>query len=210
MTINDRYIYTNAYGTVSVIIPAPQWFESMIRPAEYDPVTGELVLEAVTEQDCWDIILEKEKKKHALDIVAKQKLDEGLTHQEASAYIQKNHKDIAPVDIPDIEKIPDTAVKTDRTFRNAWKKGVGKIEVDIPKAKELAKEKVREARAPKLAELDGQWFAKQGKPAEVAAVEAKKQKLRDATDDVRINNAATEEDLKAGMEAVIAEVKTAV
>src|SRR5688572_16429081 len=44
--------------------------------------------------------------------------------------------------------------QTDRTFRNAWKDGPRKPDVDMPKAREIVRHRLREARAPLLDALD--------------------------------------------------------
>ena len=52
------------------------------------------------------------------------------------------------------EIVEDSAIPTDRSFRNAWKQNSKTIETDMTKAKEIHKDKIRIARTPKLAELD--------------------------------------------------------
>ena len=100
-------------------------------------------------------------------------------------------------------------VPSDRTFRNAWVTEQGKsVEVDLDKSKVLAKEKVREARTPKFAELDVAYQrADEADDADAkAAVVVKKQTARDATADTKITNADSVDNLKTGMNEVIAEV----
>ena len=100
-------------------------------------------------------------------------------------------------------------IENDRTFRNAWVTSKGKsVEVDLDKAKILAKEKVRKARTPKFAELDisYQRADEAGDADAKAAVVVKKQTARDATADTKITDADSVDNLKTGMEAVIKEV----
>ena len=100
-------------------------------------------------------------------------------------------------------------VPSDRTFRNAWVTEQGKsVEVDLEKSKVIAKEKVREARTPKFAELDVayQRADEDGNNSAKSAVATKKQTARDATKNTKITGADTVDKLKEGMEAVIKEV----
>jgi hypothetical protein len=116
--------------------------------------------------------------------------------------VPENCRDSA--DIVDVD-----AVESDRTFRNAWVTSKGKsTEVDLSKAKVIAKEKVREARIPKFQELDiaYQRADEAGDSDTKTAVSTKKQTIRDATKDTKITNADSVDKLKEGMEAVIKEV----
>lgn len=99
----------------------------------------------------------------------------------------------------DFTVIDSEQVPTDRTFRSAWQKcpDKGVLTVDMDKARDAWRTKIRLARAPKLAALDieyqradelGDLIAKQ-------AIAARKQVLRDATHDPRIEAAITPEDL---------------
>ena len=100
-------------------------------------------------------------------------------------------------------------VPTDRTFRNAWVTEQGKsVEVDLAKAKDVAKDKVRQARTPKFQELDVayQRADEAGDSDAKTAVATKKQTARDATADTKITNADSVANLKTGMNEVITEV----
>lgn len=44
------------------------------------------------------------------------------------------------------EIVEDSVIPTDRTFREAWRKGSGKVDVDFPAAKAIAHEKRRAKR----------------------------------------------------------------
>tara|TARA_R100001530_G_scaffold60493_1_gene43718 strand:- start:138 stop:611 length:474 start_codon:yes stop_codon:yes gene_type:complete len=116
--------------------------------------------------------------------------------------VPENCKDSA--DIVDVD-----TVESDRTFRNAWVTEKGKsVEIDLAKSKVIAKEKVREARTPKFAELDiaYQRADEDGNADAKAAVVVKKQTARDATADTKITNADSVANLKTGMNEVIKEV----
>ena len=72
------------------------------------------------------------------------------------------------------------------------------ITVDMTKAKDIWRDKIREDRKPKLAELDVQYMraVESDDATEKAAIATKKQSLRDATADPRIDAATTPDELK--------------
>jgi len=69
--------------------------------------------------------------------------------------------------------------------------------IDMAKAKEIHKTNIRNARAPKLAELDIEFQKAQETSADTSAIVAKKQALRDAPADSGIASASTADELKA-------------
>ena len=71
------------------------------------------------------------------------------------------------------------------------------IKVDMAKAKEVHKNKIREARAPKFAELDAEFNKALETGASTTDIVAKKQALRDAPAAAEIENAADTDALKA-------------
>lgn len=96
----------------------------------------------------------------------------------------------------------------DRYFRNAWAFGDGVIDIDMPKAREIQKAKIRAERAGRFEEYDtaltklsaknlGNGALNASEKAEVNAAEAARQKLRDAPNDARIDAASTPSELKA-------------
>lgn len=89
-------------------------------------------------------------------------------------------------------------IPSDRSFRNAWKRNGRNIEHDMSKAREIHRNRIREARAPKLAELDVAFQRELENPRpNTAAISAQKQALRDATAAPSIDAAQTVDDLKA-------------
>lgn len=95
----------------------------------------------------------------------------------------------------------DKAAPTDRTFRDGWTWIGGKVDHDMPKCRDIHRNRLREIRAPKLAALDVEYMraleaSEQVKLTEIAA---KKQALRDVTADPGIDAAVTSEELKAVM-----------
>jgi hypothetical protein len=71
------------------------------------------------------------------------------------------------------------------------------IKIDMEKAREIHKANIREARIPKLAELDVQFQRALETGASTTDIVAKKQALRDAPADDLIISASTEAELKA-------------
>lgn len=71
----------------------------------------------------------------------------------------------------------------DRTFRNAWTdQGLTEtVDVDVKKAQEIHKDKLRELRTPKLAALDVEYMQALEKGTSTTEIVAKKQALRDVT-----------------------------
>jgi len=69
--------------------------------------------------------------------------------------------------------------------------------VDMAKAREIHKTKIREARTPLLSALDVEFQKAQETSADTSAIVAKKNALRDAPADSGITSAADEAALKA-------------
>ena len=69
--------------------------------------------------------------------------------------------------------------------------------INMAKAKEIHRSKIREARTPKLAELDVEFQKALETSADTSAIVAKKQALRDAPADKDIETATDEAGLKA-------------
>ena len=69
--------------------------------------------------------------------------------------------------------------------------------IDMAKAREIHKTKIREARSPKLAELDVEFQRALETGASTTDIVAKKQALRDAPADSAIDAATTTDELKA-------------
>lgn len=132
-----------------------------------------------------------------LKMIAKQDMDEGkISHRP-----QILDQDVVAADV---------ALPADDFFRGAWvwRDGATRIETDMPRALGIAQEKIRIARAPKLAELDVEFQrAVEAKDdARQATVTAQKQRLRDATADSRLTAATTPEALRIALDAVVSEL----
>jgi len=70
------------------------------------------------------------------------------------------------------------------------------IKIDMSKAKNIHRENIRRARAPKLAELDVEFQKALETSSDTTAIVSKKKALRDAPADSAIEAAKTDADLK--------------
>ncbi len=99
-------------------------------------------------------------------------------------------------------EVDDSEIPADRTFRNAWKdEGPSYISIDMPKAREIHKDNLRQKRTPLLAALDVEYQRadEQGDAALKAKIAVKKQALRDVTIHPAITAAKTPDELKAAI-----------
>jgi len=126
------------------------------------------------------------------------------TVEPTSAYIDAviaKHDWPPPLQAVSWEIVPNDIVAegTDRTFRNAWKANGGRIEVDMPKAREIHRDRLRRLRAPLLEELDVEYMRadERGDQEEKQAIRLRKTALRDVTADPAIEAAQTPDELKA-------------
>lgn len=92
----------------------------------------------------------------------------------------------------------DYETPADRAFRNAWAadETQGVIFVDMAKAKDIWRDKIRAARHAEFARLDAEFMRALETGADTSAIVAQKQALRDATVDPAIDAAQTPEQLK--------------
>ena len=86
---------------------------------------------------------------------------------------------------------------TDRSFRDAWSYDGTNFGVNLTKAKEIHRDNIRNARTPKLAELDVEFQKALETGASTTDIVTKKQALRDAPADSAIDAATDEAGLKA-------------
>jgi hypothetical protein len=103
-----------------------------------------------------------------------------------------------PPEASEVTELPDDwQPPEDRTFRNAWTLADGaEIAVEMQKARELWKDKMRKARAPLLAALDVEMSRAFKDGARQEEIEARRQALRDVTADPAIEAAKTPEELR--------------
>ena len=109
----------------------------------------------------------------------------GLTIEEIAAKDVPAGKSFAIVDVSDIP--------TDNTFRDAWEYA-DKIVINIDKAKEITKTRLRAERAPLLQNLDVAFQRALETGADTSTIVAEKQRLRDITNVV--NTCATLDELR--------------
>tara|TARA_B000000437_G_C11429797_1_gene217680 strand:- start:4 stop:267 length:264 start_codon:yes stop_codon:yes gene_type:complete len=75
--------------------------------------------------------------------------------------------------------------------------------INMNKAKEIHKNKIRKARAPKLAELDVEFQKALETSADTTSIVSKKKALRDAPANAAIDAAKTEAELKATWDTAV-------
>lgn len=89
----------------------------------------------------------------------------------------------------------------DRTFRDAWKLDASPtkpvIVVDMDKARDIQRDRIRAERAPELARLDAQFMRALETGADMSHIAAAKQWLRDAPASAKIASAKTPDALAA-------------
>lgn len=108
-----------------------------------------------------------------------------------------------------VSPIDDANIPTDRTFRSAWTLSSGRIDHDMDKARRIHMGRIRRIRNARLGRLDTETTIAIGKGdvAAVAAIETRKQLLRDVPQkyDVALSAATTPDDLKAIWPAELAQ-----
>jgi len=121
------------------------------------------------------------------------------------AEIEQRAWDKLPPDAINPQIVDESVIPTDRTFRNAWAHGGTTVSVDMPKAREIHKNKLRELRKPKLEALDTVYLRADeiSDTVEKARIATLKQQLRDVTADPGIEAAQTPEALKAVMPNIL-------
>ena len=101
--------------------------------------------------------------------------DKDGLHRDSNIELIKSRYDIIDSIIIDDCDIPD------KYFRDAWTLKDGKLVIDIKKAKEIKKEKLRVERKPLLEALDVEVIKNIANADKIAEIEAQKQPLRDIT-----------------------------
>jgi hypothetical protein len=97
----------------------------------------------------------------------------------------------------------NVTVPSDRNFRGAWVLSGNVISEDIETAREIFKDKVREARAPLLEAKDVELMKALETGADTTAIAAAKNALRDAPAAAAIASASTIEELKAAWDTSV-------
>lgn len=91
----------------------------------------------------------------------------------------------------------DATLPTDRTYRAAWVLRDGQVVEDIALAREHHRARLREARAPRMVELDVAYVRALERTESTAEIVAEKNALREITRHPSIDAAQTIDDLKA-------------
>ena len=93
--------------------------------------------------------------------------------------------------------IEDYTLPSERTFREAWDTPSGSvISVNMDKAKDIWRDKIREHRVPEFEKLDSAFMKALETGASTTQIVADKQVLRDATVHSDIDAATTPDQLK--------------
>jgi len=104
-----------------------------------------------------------------------------------------------PSDATDVHVVDDSTIPHDVTFYDAWRNDKGRIVVDMLKARNILRDRIRAARAPMLQALDIEYQKadERGDDEARRSIAARKQALRDAPADPSIEMATTTDALKA-------------
>jgi hypothetical protein len=89
-----------------------------------------------------------------------------------------------PEDAINPQFVEETAIPADRTFRNAWKVEAGSVAVDMGKAKDLTKDRLRIERKPLLEAQDVAFQRALETGSSTVEIVKEKQRLRDVTKQV--------------------------
>lgn len=101
--------------------------------------------------------------------------------------------------------VDESAIPTDRTFRDAWVLTADALAVDMTKARDIHRDRIRAARAPLLAAADVAYLRALEAGQNTAAIVARKNALRDAPNDPAIDAAATPAALAAIWPSILTE-----
>lgn len=93
---------------------------------------------------------------------------------------QVQAKDI-PTDVQSFIVYADTLPETDNDFFDAWEQTNGIVTVNVTKAREITKDRLRAERAPLLASQDVAFQRALETGADTSDIVAEKQRLRDIT-----------------------------
>lgn len=90
----------------------------------------------------------------------------------------------------------DYTIPAERTFRDAWQAEPGVISVDMAKARDIWRDKIRQARDAEFPALDAAFMKALETGADKSDIVARKKALRDAPADPAIDAATTPDELK--------------
>jgi len=108
-------------------------------------------------------------------------------------------QEIAEKDVPTgktYKIVNSSDISSDRTFRNAWVLDTNNdVEINIAKAKDVWKNKIREARKPALEKLDVDYTKAVEAGSSTTSIVTDKNTLRDLPD--QVDTATTTDEIKA-------------
>jgi len=84
-----------------------------------------------------------------------------------------------------------------REFRAAWQFDGDTIDIDMVKARDMVRDRIRSERGPEFEKLDVQFFRAMEEGGATEPIAQRKQKLRDAPNHPKIDEATTPEELSA-------------
>jgi len=178
-----KIIYENDDGGISVVSPAPKesWvFVNVSKGLDIDP------------RDSAFVIAVKKARKAAIDKLLRIVTKHTPTEDEWLNFIVEH-------DIPagkPFEIIEDSEIPTDRTFRDAWKKDAKKVSVDMPKARNIHMDRIREEREKKLKEIDIDINKREDTGIDTTDMRKKRQDLRDIPQKFVLSGYKTPDELK--------------
>lgn len=174
--MNQVVIYHDDSGKMNIMIPANNVYVPNIdgTPARYEFTTfmGDDILGVTIDNG-----------------------EEKATHRKATI------EEIAARDVPDGMEwhiVDRESLPQDRYFRSAWQHENGQPFIDMDKARDIQKDKLRLMRADNFSALDVQQKRAlvSGDTAKVQEIEIKLQALRDVTKDPALEAATTPDELK--------------
>jgi hypothetical protein len=119
------------------------------------------------------------------------------------AFLDRVKSRCVSIDATEVRIVNRETIPADRSFRDAWTHS-GSFGVDMPKARDIHREKLRHLRKPKLEALDVETMRNLTNSSKLAEIEAQKQALRDATAYPAIDSAGTPEQLKVAIPPCLA------
>jgi len=93
-------------------------------------------------------------------------------------------------------EIQRSDIPTDRYFRNAWTQDGTGVAVDMPKAREVHMDNIREDRDKRLQETDIEMMIKEEQGNSTTSLKEERQGLRDIPQDFDLTGASTPNELK--------------
>lgn len=129
-----------------------------------------------------------------------QVVDDNATDEQIAALIEKSGFANASW-----RRIEQSEIPSDRTFRNSWVDNGKSVSIDMDRARNEHRDKLRLMRAPLLEALDVDFVRalEDGDEARKTAIIAHKKALRDVTQDKAINEARTPEELVKAVPSVL-------